>query len=241
MTVKIFADARETAEALAAALVDELRARPHLVMALPTGSTPLPMYAALRRAVTLEPQLLAQARTFNLDEFAGVAADDPASYRSYMERELFQPTDMSARQVGFLDGCAADLEAECDRYEQHIADAGGLDVAVLGLGGNGHIGFNEPALVLQARTHVTALEPTTRLANARWFGHDLNRVPHRALSMGVGTLLGARRIMLMATGEGKRRAVSELRSGRVTTQVPASLLQCHPAVTLWLDRDAATS
>jgi len=240
MTVKIFADARETAEALAAALVDELRARPHLVMALPTGSTPLPMYAALRRAVTLEPQLLAQARTFNLDEFAGVAADDPASYRSYMERELFQPTDMSARQVGFLDGCAADLEAECDRYEQHIADAGGLDVAVLGLGGNGHIGFNEPALVLQARTHVTALEPTTRLANARWFGHDLTRVPHRALSMGVGTLLGARRIMLIATGAGKRRAVAELRSGRVTTQVPASLLQCHPAVTLWLDRDAAT-
>ena len=241
MTVKIFASALEAAEALAAALVDELRAQPHLVMALPTGSTPLPMYAALRRTAADEPQLLAQARTFNLDEFAGVPAGDPASYRSYMERELFQPTGMSDRQVGFLDGCADDLEAECDRYERQIAGAGGLDVAVLGLGGNGHIGFNEPASVLQARTHVTTLEPTTRLANARWFGHDLNRVPHRALSMGVGTLLGARRIMLMATGEGKRRAVSELRSGRVTTQVPASLLQCHPAVTLWLDRDAATS
>jgi len=158
-----------------------------------------------------------------------------------MNRELFHPARLSPDRVGFLDGCAADLEAECARYETQIADTGGIDVAVLGLGRNGHIGFNEPASVLQARTHVTALEATTRLANARWFGDVLDRVPERALSMGVGTILSARRVMLLATGAAKAAAVTRLRSGAVTTQLPVSLLQCHPDVTLWLDRHAANS
>jgi len=241
MTAHVFETATEAAEALAAALIADIRRQPGVVLALPTGATPLPMYAALRQAVSVDPDLLAQVRTFNLDEFVGVAADDAASYRTYMNRELFHPARLSPDRVGFLDGCAADLEAECARYETQIADTGGIDVAVLGLGRNGHIGFNEPASVLQARTHVTALEATTRLANARWFGDVLDRVPERALSMGVGTILSARRVMLLATGAAKAAAVTRLRSGAVTTQLPVSLLQCHPDVTLWLDRHAANS
>lgn len=241
MITHVLESAVSTSEALADALLAEIRRRPSLVMALPTGSTPLPMYAALRRADALDPGVLAQVRTFNLDEFVGVTADDPASYRAYMNRELFDPVRLPPSQIGFLNGCALDLDGECARYEQHIASVGGLDVAVLGLGGNGHIGFNEPATVLQARTHITTLEESTRLANARWFGGRIEHVPRRALSMGVGTILGARRIMLIATGAAKVAAVDGLRSGSVTTQLPASLLQCHPDVTLWLDRDAARS
>lgn len=241
MMTHVFEGAEGTSEALADALLAEIRRRPSLVMALPTGATPLPMYAALRRAAALDPDVLAQVRTFNLDEFVGLAAEDPASYRAYMVRELFQPVRLPVAQIGFLNGCVLDLEGECARYEEHIAAVGGLDVAVLGLGGNGHIGFNEPSTVLHARTHVTALEESTRLANARWFGGRLERVPRQALSMGVGTILGARRIMLIATGAAKAAAVDGLRSGVVTTQLPASLLQCHPDVTLWLDRDAARS
>jgi glucosamine-6-phosphate deaminase len=241
MTVHVFETAVDAADALAAALVAEIRRRPAIVLALPTGSTPLPMYAALRRAAAVEPELLARMSTFNLDEFVGVPADDPASYRAYMNRELFHPVNLAPAQIGFLDGCAPDLEEECARYEERIARQGGIDVAVLGLGRNGHIGFNEPASVLQARTHCTTLEASTRLANAQWFGDRLEQVPRQALSMGVGTILRARRIMLIATGAGKADVVAQLRSGAVTTHVPASLLQCHPDVTLWLDQDAARS
>lgn len=239
MTVHVCDSALDAAEGLTTALVDMIRRHPALVLALPTGATPLPMYAALRRTRGAEPGVLAQVRTFNLDEFVGVDTHNPASYRAYMNRELFHPAQIGPEQIEFLDGCATDLDDECARYERAIAEAGGIDVAVLGLGSNGHIGFNEPSSVLQARTHVTTLEASTRLANARWFGDVMDRVPRQALSMGVGTILRARRIMLIATGPAKAAAVARLRSGEVTTQVPASLLQCHPDVTLWLDRDAA--
>ncbi|MBM3781026.1 MAG: glucosamine-6-phosphate deaminase [Acidobacteria bacterium] len=239
MTAHVYATAVEAAEGLAVALIEDIRRRPDLVLALPTGATPLPLYAALRRAAHEGPDLMVHLRTFNLDEFVGVPADDTASYRSYMNRELFHAAHLSARQIGFLDGCAEDLDEECRRYDQRIAQAGGIDVAVLGLGRNGHIGFNEPAEMLHAHTHVAVLDESTRLANARWFGDAVSRAPRQALSMGVGIMLGARRIMLLATGAAKAQAVAQLRSGVVTTRVPASLLQCHPDVTLWLDEDAA--
>jgi glucosamine-6-phosphate deaminase len=163
----------------------------------------------------------------------------PGSYRAFMQRELFAHISIDPDHIGFLDGRAADLDAECRRYETAIAAAGGIDIMILGIGANGHIGFNEPAAHLRAHTHRARLQPSTRAANAGLFGGDVTRVPADALSMGMATILHARAIVLMATGGEKAHAVEAALHGGVTTHVPASFLQLHPAVTVMLDRAAS--
>jgi glucosamine-6-phosphate deaminase len=180
-----------------------------------------------------------QVRTFNLDEFVGLGAGDAGSYRSYMQAELFDHVRIEAGNVGMLDGRAANLAAECARYERAIGGAGGIDIQILGIGANGHIGFNEPADALIAETHVTELRADTRAANAGWFGGDPRRVPAHALSMGMATILHAREIVLMATGAEKSEAVAAMIDGPITTRLPASFLQVHSRVTVMLDRAAA--
>jgi glucosamine-6-phosphate deaminase len=156
-----------------------------------------------------------------------------------MERRLFDRVRVASEHIGFLDGRAADLDAECERFERAIEAAGGLDLVVLGIGANGHIGFNEPAPSLVATTHVATLDAPTRAANAWWFHGDLQAVPARALTMGVGTILYAAEIVLMATGPAKGTAIQAAVEGPVTTTVPASLLQLHRDVTVMVDADAA--
>lgn len=156
-----------------------------------------------------------------------------------MRRHLFEHVNLSPKNTHLLNGTADDAEAECRRYEWAIARAGGIDLMVLGLGRNGHIGFNEPDRSLVTRTHRTHLKPSTRRANAFLFGHRISAVPHEALSMGMGTILQARRIVLLVTGRSKARAVERVLSGRLTTRVPASFLQLHRDVEVWLDGDAA--
>lgn len=180
-----------------------------------------------------------RATTFNLDEFLGVAATDPGSYRQFMERHLFSGINLPRRRIRFLNGVAPDPLCEAARYERCIARAGGIDLLLLGLGSNGHIGFNEPAASLVTFTHVCTLKPATRRANAAWFGGKANQVPARALSMGMGTILKSRRIVLLATGRDKASAVRRLVEGRVTTRLPASFLQVHPCAEIWLDTAAA--
>lgn len=225
--------------ALAAALgrrvIDVIARYPNLVLGLPTGRTPLALYAELARLTQAEDLDWSGVHTFNLDEFVGLGKGDPGSYRTFMEKRFFDHVNLCAERIDFLDGRALDLAAECDRYEHAITRAGGIDLLVLGIGANGHIGFNEPAGALAARTHVATLDEETRAGNALWFGGDRRQVPCEALTMGMATILRARTIILIATGEAKAEAVKAMMEGDVTTQLPASFLQLHPQVRIMLD------
>lgn len=162
----------------------------------------------------------AQVRTFNLDEFLGVSADDAGSFRAYMERHLFQHVNLSPANIQFLDGAVEDAEAECARYEARLAEAGGLDLVLLGLGSNGHLAFNEPADGLRARCHRTRLSRQTREANLMLFGDDPSRVPMEALTLGMASILQARQALLLAFGEAKADAVRGMVEGPVSPAVP---------------------
>jgi glucosamine-6-phosphate deaminase len=238
--LRIFADAREVSTSLAGKVIEAVRQRPDMVLGLPTGRTPLRLYRELVRHAMAGAVDLSRVRTFNLDEFLGVVPCDRSSYRQYMERHLFEPVGLPAEHIGFLDGSAPDPRRECARYERALAEAGGIDLQILGIGANGHIGFNEPGAWLVVPTHVVVLRPETRRASAMLFGGDPGRVPRQGLSMGVGTILRARRIVMLATGRRKARVVERMVRGPLTTRVPASLLQLHSAVEVFLDRAAAS-
>jgi glucosamine-6-phosphate deaminase len=224
------------AEALAAVLIEAIARQPAVVLGLPTGRTPLALYQELVRLSREQATDWSHVRTFNLDEFVGLRADDRGSYRRFMEERLFRHVNLAPEHIEFLDGSSPGLEGECARYERAIRAAGGIDVMVLGIGANGHIGFNEPAEELSARTHRVRLDEPTRAANALWFDGRLTSVPHEALTMGMATILASRAIVLMAAGETKADVVGAMLNGGVTTRVPASFLQLHPNVTVMLDK-----
>jgi glucosamine-6-phosphate deaminase len=237
--LEIFPNDRAAARALARRVVRELAANPRLVLGLPTGKTPVGLYHELAAIAAAGHADFSQATTFNLDEFFGIPPTHPGSYRRYMDRHLFSRVNLRADAINFLDGSAPDPAAECARYERAIADAGGIDVQILGIGTNGHIGFNEPAPELQPRSHRVTLRPETRRSNAALFDGDLHAVPVEALSMGMATILQARALVLLATGRTKAACVARLVDGPITTTLPASFLQLHPNVDLMLDEAAA--
>lgn len=239
MIIQRFDDDDALASALATLVLETIVAMPSLVLGLPTGRTPMALYRELRERSGGDRIDWSRVRTFNLDEFAGVSPDDPGSYRAFMQTELFDHVSIDPVNVGMLDGTAPDLKAECSRYDAAIAAAGGIDVQILGIGANGHIGFNEPADGLCARTHIAELQQGSREANAHLFGGAWRAVPEHALSMGMGTILGARQIILMATGREKAEAVAGMIEGLITPRLPASFLQVHPRVTVMLDAAAA--
>lgn len=220
-------------------LARTMRGNRAIVIGLPTGRTPIPLYAELARLHARGRIDFSRATTFNLDEFVGLGANDPRSYHAFMRQHLFDRVNLDRRRIQFLNGRARNLQREVSRYERQLEAAGGLDLVILGIGRNGHLGFNEPAPALPARTHVATLRPATRRANAWLFGRRLRAVPRRALSMGIGTILSARGVILLATGREKAAIVGRALTGPVTTRVPASLLQLHPNVVVVLDRDAA--
>ena len=235
MNVRICESAAAAAATAALVIAGRLKSHPASVFGLPTGRTSVPVYDALVRT---RPDF-SRARTFNLDEYVGIAAADPRSFRAFMERHLFSRVNIKRRHIHFLNGIAADVAAECVRFERAIRRAGGLDLVVLGIGANGHIGFNEPATALFLRTHRAGLTVATRRANAAAFGGRLSRVPREALSMGIGTILAARSILLIATGHSKARPIKRMLAGRITPAVPASFHQLHQDVELVLDAAAA--
>ena len=239
MILRIFDSSQDVAVALAGRVTEALRHKPALVLGLPTGRTPVAAYAVLRRMHCERQVDFSQATTFNLDEFAGIDSSHPGSFRRFMEEHLFNGVNVDPRRVNFLNGAAPDFDAECERYEQAIEDAGGIDLQLAGIGTNGHIGFNEPGETLISRTHRVTLHEVTRRENAALFGGNLDHVPREALSMGMGTILHAERIVLVATGEKKARCVERALRGPVTTRLPASFLQTHRHVELFLDRGAA--
>ncbi len=223
---------RKAAEIVA----DLVRHQPDAVLGLPTGGTPEGFYAAL---CELDVDF-ARVRTFNLDEYLGLPADHPQSYYSYMRTHLFDRVDIPPAQTHLPNGMAIDPEAECARYEQALRAAGGLDLVILGVGHNGHIGFNEPGTSWSSRTRRVQLAQRTREANARFFG-SLDKVPTEALTMGIGTILEARRILLLASGESKAEIVRRTLQAAPSEEIPSTALRAHPDVTVLLDRAAAGS
>ncbi len=227
------------ASRLAARYVARLvQQKPHAVLGLATGGTPVMLYQEL---ITLHQEGLdfSQVTTFNLDEYIGLAPDHPCSYRRFMNENLFDHLNIPAECTHLPDGLANDVEAHCQEYEDAIAAAGGLDVQILGVGTDGHIGFNEPTSSLASRTRIKTLTEQTRTDNARFFEHP-EQVPIHCVTMGIGTIMDSRRIIMLAFGKQKAEIVKAFVEGPVTAMVPASVLQMHPHVTVFLD-DAAAS
>ena len=241
MIISLCDDPQDVADLAAQRVADLLHASSRAVLGLPTGRTPILLYDLLAEQHAAGDLDFSQVESFNLDEFVGIGQDHPGSYRSYMQRHLFDRVNVPDGQGHVLDGLAADADAECARFERLIAAAGGIDLMILGLGANGHIGFNEPADSLQARTHRVTLLQQSREANASFFGGDPSQVPVEAMTMGMGTILKSRRILLLVTGEEKAPTVAAMIRGAVTTQLPASFLQLHDEVEIICDADAASA
>lgn len=231
-------DEEGVAAHVAALIEARLTQDPRLILGLATGRTPRPVYRHLAEAWRAGRIRFRDAVSFNIDEYAGLAASDPASFHAYMEEALFAHVDLPAGSRHIPDGAAPDLAAEAERYERAITAAGGIGLQLLGLGVNGHIGFNEPGSPHDSRTRLVRLATSTRQANARDFppGHD---VPTHALTMGIATLLGAREIVLAVAGAHKAQALKAALEGPVTEGVPASALQGHERLHVVCDEAAA--
>jgi glucosamine-6-phosphate deaminase len=222
-------DSHEALSARAAELfLAAIREEPRLVLGLPTGRTPIRMYEQVVRECSREYHCFRDVTTFNLDEYVGLPREHPGSYWTYMCDHLFSHVDLDPSQAHLPNGMAPDLERECVRYESEIGDAGGLGLTFLGLGRNGHIGFNEPGTPFDSHTRVVELTESTRVANADLFPD--RDTPTHALTMGIGTIMGSRAVVLLVAGEGKQEAVERLRSGEVTESFPASALHRHANV-----------
>lgn len=229
------AASREAARFLAALI----RRKPNAVLGLATGSTPVPLYRELIRMHLEEGLDFSGCTTFNLDEYVGLDADHPASYRRFMQENLFSSINIPAGRIHIPDGLAPDIPAHCAAYEKSIAEAGGIDAQVLGIGGDGHIGFNEPTSSLASRTRIKTLTRRTRSDNARFFGSE-DAVPYHVITMGIGTIMEARAVLLLAFGENKAEAVAGAVEGPVTAGNPASILQMHPQAKIYLDENSAS-
>ena len=226
---------------LAADVIDRaLRANPHMVLGLATGSSPLAVYDELARRHQDEGLTFAQARAFMLDEYVGLPADHPERYRNVIQTAIASRVDFAPGAVRGPDGLAGDLAEACQEYDQAIADAGGVDVQILGIGTDGHIAFNEPGSSLASHTRVKVLTRQTREDNARFFGGDVSAVPTLCLTQGLATIMSARHLLLLATGAGKAEAVAQLVEGAVSAKWPGTVMQLHPHATVLVDDDAAS-
>ena len=235
----VFDSAAEAAAHVGRQVAATLARRPDAVLGLATGATMLPVYDWLIAAVRDRRLSFGRATSFNLDEYAGLDAAHPASFATTMRRVLFDGADFAPGHTHLPAGTAARLDLEAVRYEAAIAAAGGIDLQLLGIGRNGHIGFNEPGSTLDSRTRVVQLTDDTRTANRDAFPAS-ETVPRRAITMGVGTILRARRTLLLATGRAKAEAVAQAWSGPRGTHCPASALQAHAAASFVCDREAAS-
>jgi glucosamine-6-phosphate deaminase len=208
------------------------------VLGLPTGSTPIKTYQKLIQHFRQGRVSFKHVVTFNMDEYVGLPKDHPQSYHSFMKQHLFAFIDVPAENINLPDGNAPDLIAECARYEEKIASYGGIELFLGGVGSDGHIAFNEPGSSLQSRTRVKSLNDETIAANARFFDNDISKVPTMALTVGVGTIMDSRQVVIVATGASKSMAVARCVEESVTHAFPISMLQLHKSAVLVLDEDA---
>lgn len=239
MEVVIFKDAESVASRGAGLVVEMLNVKPGAVFGFATGGTPIALYRRLIARHREGALSFRRTTSFNLDEYLGISADNPQSYRSFMDREFFDHVDID-RNNTHVPGCAEDENPQNvgPRYEAMIREAGGIDLQILGIGQNGHIGFNEPSSSLVSRTRVKTLTERTLEDNSRLFAPGEFQ-PKLAITMGIGTIMEARSILLLATGENKAEAVAAMVEGPVTAMCPASILQMHERVTVLIDEPSA--
>ncbi|MFR9796477.1 glucosamine-6-phosphate deaminase [Streptomyces sp. MS06] len=240
MEVVIVPDAESGGDLIAEAMARLLRQKPDALLGVATGSTPLPVYRALSARVRAGGADTSRARVAQLDEYVGLPAEHPESYRSVLRREVLEPLGIPMERFLGPDGAAEDVQAACEDYDRALATAGGVDLQLLGIGTDGHIGFNEPCSSLASRTRIKTLTEQTRVDNARFFEGDIEQVPHHVITQGIGTILEARHLVLLATGEGKADAVAATVEGPVAAVCPASALQLHPHATVVVDEGAAS-
>lgn len=239
MNVLVFDTEEQIGVAAGYYMCGQVLQKPNSVLGLATGSTPLKPYKAMIDLFNKGAVDFSRVTTFNLDEYVHLDVNDKNSYHSFMHENLFDHINIPKENINFLDGNAEDLEAECRAYEKKIKHAGGIDIQLLGIGSNGHIAFNEPATSFQRWTHIVELKQSTINDNSRFF-NSIDEVPTRALTMGIGSIMQAKRILIIAIGENKAKAIKQLIDGHVTPECPASVLQFHTDVTLMLDKGAAS-
>lgn len=229
----------QAASELGARMIAKLvRSKPDCVLGLATGGTPVPMYQELIRLHREEGLDFSKVTTFNLDEYVGLKPEHPHSYHAFMEENLFAHINISRDRIHIPNGMTADVPAECARYEEAIRKVGGIDLQVLGIGSDGHIGFNEPSSSLASRTRIKTLTERTRRDNARYFNNPAD-VPVHCITMGVGTIMESRHVLLLAFGANKADAVAAAVEGSISAMNPASILQMHQTATALLDDTAA--
>ncbi|MEH7179474.1 glucosamine-6-phosphate deaminase [Neobacillus vireti] len=218
-------------------IVEKIRSNPAITLGMATGSTPKGTYDYLIHDHKSNGTSYREVKTVNLDEYIGLPAEDSNSYHYFMRENLFQHLEISEDLTHIPNGTAPDLKLECQRYEQLIKDLGGVDLQILGIGQNGHIGFNEPGTPFSSRTHIVTLAQDTREANSRFF-NSINEVPTHAITMGIATILESKEILLLISGENKAEALLKFMNGEISEDFPASALKNHHQVTVIADRAA---
>ncbi len=239
MNVRIYHTAGEIGKAAATVVSSQIIVNPRSVLGLATGASPIPTYRELIRLYRAGLVDFSMATSFNLDEYIGLTREHPESYYYFMQKNLFESINLPQTAIHVPCGTAANTEEECRHYDEMITEAGGIDLQILGIGNNGHIAFNEPCDSFPVGTHKVALTQSTIDANTRFFDNS-EEVPRFAISMGIGSIIRARQIVLIAIGKTKAQAVHDMIQGPVPPRCPASILQLHPNVTVFAD-DAAAS
>ncbi|MBT2693604.1 glucosamine-6-phosphate deaminase [Bacillus sp. ISL-55] len=240
MTLKLITTSNyeQLSQQAAEEIITRIKSNPALNLGLATGSTPTGLYQELIRDHKQNQTSYKKINTFNLDEYIGISKKDRNSYHYFMCEHLFEHIDIPLEQTHIPDGTAKDFDEECRRYEQFIHEHGGIDLQILGIGQNGHIGFNEPGTPFDSRTHIIDLAESTRKANSRFF-ESLEDVPKQAITMGIASIMDSKEIFLLISGASKAKALAALVKGDVSEDFPASALKNHGNVTIFADKDAA--
>lgn len=238
MRVVIVKDYSELSKAAALEIAETINGKMNCVLGLATGSTPEGTYKELIKLYNEGKVDFSSVTTFNLDEYRGLPVEHPQSYRYFMNKNLFDYINIDKSKTFVPNGMAADIEAECANYDENVVKHGGIDIQILGIGQNGHIGFNEPSESLYMNTHLTDLTQNTIDVNSRFF-NSIDEVPTQAVTMGLGGIMKAKKILLLASGSNKAEIIGKLIEGKISTNVPASILQLHRDVTVIVDESAA--
>lgn len=238
MRIIVCENYEEVSKKAAQMILSQVTLKPNSVLGLATGSTPIGMYENLVNLNKNGDIDFSEVRTFNLDEYYNLPKDNDQSYHYFMYKHLFDHININPENIHIPNGMTDDVDAECERYDELIKETGGVDIQVLGIGNNAHIGFNEPTINFEKGTHLVELEDSTIEANSRFFD-NIEDVPKKAITMGVGSIFKSRKIMLIATGENKAEAIYNTVYGKVVPEVPASILQFHSDIVLILDKEAA--
>jgi len=239
MRIIVVDNYEEMSKKAAMMIASQVMLKPNSVLGLATGDTPLGMYKELIQLFNKNEVDFKEVTTFNLDEYYGINRENPQSYYNYMMVNLFDNININKENINVPDGTALDVDAACSAYEDKIKEAGGIDMQVLGIGGNGHIGFNEPDVNFEAATHLVNLDEQTIEANSRFFD-SVEDVPIKAISMGIKTIMNSKKIILLANGISKAGSIERALKGKISPNIPASILQLHNDVTIILDSEAAS-